>query len=105
GPPDLVELVLGAAAHLLALSDLGVDAREGRATAEAAIADGSALALYEQWIRAQGGDPALDALPQASVVKPVLAREAGHVQRIATTAIGEAALGLGAGRLRKEDDI
>ena len=39
------------------------------------------------------------------MVKPVLAREAGHVQRIATTAIGEAALGLGAGRLRKEDDI
>jgi len=105
GPPDLVELVLGAAAHLLALSDLGVDAREGRATAEAAIADGSALALYEQWILAQGGDPALDALPQAPVVKPVLAQEAGHVERIATTAIGETALGLGAGRLRKEDDI
>jgi pyrimidine-nucleoside phosphorylase len=105
GPPDLVELVLGAAAHLLALSDLGVDARDGRAMAEAAIADGSALALYERWIRAQGGDPGLDALPQAPVVKPVLAQEAGHVQRIATTAIGEAALGLGAGRLRKEDDI
>ncbi len=105
GPPDLVELVLGAAAHLLALSDLGVDAREGRAMAEAAIADGSALALYERWIRAQGGDPGLDALPQAPVVKPVLAQEAGHVQRIATTAIGEAALGLGAGRLRKEDEI
>jgi pyrimidine-nucleoside phosphorylase len=105
GPPDLVELVLGAAAHLLALSDLGVDAREGRAMAGAAIADGSALALYERWVRAQGGDPALDALPQAPVVKSVLAQEAGHVQRIATSAIGESALGLGAGRLRKEDDI
>ena len=68
GPPDLVELVLGAAAHLLALSDLGVDAHEGRAMAGAAIADGSALEVYERWIRAQGGDPSLDALPQAPVV-------------------------------------
>jgi thymidine phosphorylase len=35
----------------------------------------------------------------------VTAPSSGYVQRIATTAIGEAALGLGAGRLRKEDDI
>ncbi|HET6657171.1 MAG TPA: thymidine phosphorylase [Gaiellaceae bacterium] len=105
GPSDLHELVLGAAAHLLALSDLGVDGAEGRARAEAVIADGSALAAYQRWVRAQGGDPALDALPQAPVVRPVHASQAGYVQRIATTAIGEAALGLGAGRLRKEDGI
>jgi pyrimidine-nucleoside phosphorylase len=105
GPPDLVELVHGAAAHLLALSDLGVDAHDGRAMAEAAIADGSALEAYERWIRAQGGDPSLDTLPQAPVVTQVTAPSAGYVQGIATTAIGQAALGLGAGRLRKEDDI
>jgi thymidine phosphorylase len=73
--------------------------------AEAAIADGSALEAYERWIRAQGGDPSLDALPQAPVVTQVTAPSAGYVQSIATTAIGQAALGLGAGRLRKEDDI
>jgi pyrimidine-nucleoside phosphorylase len=105
GPDDLVELVLGAAAHLLALSDLGVDVHEGRARARQAIADGSALDVYRRWIRAQNGDPDLHALPGASVVEQVSAPTAGYVQRIATTAIGEAALGLGAGRLRKEDDI
>jgi pyrimidine-nucleoside phosphorylase len=105
GPPDLHELVLGAAAHLLALSDLDIDAAEGIRRAEGTIADGSALAFYERWVRAQGGDPDLDALPRAPVTRLVHAREAGYVQRIATTAIGEAALGLGAGRLRKEDDI
>jgi len=105
GPPDLHELVLGAAAHLLALSDLGVDGTEGRARAEEAIADGSALAAYERWIRAQGGDPDLAALPRAPITRVVPAPDKGYVQRIATTAIGEAALGLGAGRLRKEDDI
>jgi pyrimidine-nucleoside phosphorylase len=105
GPPDLVELVVGAAAHLLALSDLGVDAEEGRARAQAAIADGTALAVYERWVLAQGGDPDLDALPRAPLTRSVHAPAAGYVQRIATTAIGEAALGLGAGRLRKEDEI
>jgi len=105
GPSDLHELVLGAAGHLLALSDLGVDAAEGIRRAEAAIAGGSALSAYEQWVRAQGGDPDLDALPSAPVTRLVHAAEAGYVQRIATTAVGEAALGLGAGRLRKEDEI
>ena len=105
GPSDLRELVLGAAGHLLALSDLGIDSAEGIRRADAAIADGSALALYEGWVRAQGGDPDLDALPSAPVTRLVHAEEAGYVQRIATTAVGEAALGLGAGRLRKEDEI
>ena len=52
-----------------------------------------------------GGDPALEALPSAPLVTPVAADADGYVQAIATTAIGEAALRLGAGRLRKEDDI
>src|SRR6185312_12274679 len=103
GPPDLVELVVGASGHLLALSDLGVDQAEGRRRAEDALASGAALDQYERWIRAQGGDPALDALPTAAVVRSVPAPEAGHVQAIAATAIGEAALRLGAGRARKED--
>ena len=68
GPPDLTELVLDACARLLAFSDLGVDVDEGRRRAEAAVADGSALAVYERWIRAQGGDPDPDVLPRAPVV-------------------------------------
>ena len=106
GPPDLVELVLGAAAHLLALSDLGVDAREGRAMAEAAIADGSALeALRAVDSGAGRRSRASTRFRRRPWSQVRLAQDAGHVQRIATTAIGEAALGLGAGRLRKEDDI
>ena len=105
GPPDLRELVLSAAGHLLALSDLGVDADEGRRRAEQAIASGEAHAAYERWIRAQGGDPDLDALPAAPVVRDVPAPEAGYVQAIATTALGLASLHLGAGRATKEDVI
>jgi pyrimidine-nucleoside phosphorylase len=105
GPPDFTELVLDACARLLALSDLGVDVAEGRARAEAAVADGSALERYEQWIRAQGGDPADDALPRAPVVLPVSAVRDGHVARLGAIRIGTAALELGAGRRTKDDEI
>ena len=57
GPPDFTELVLDACAHLLALSDLGVDEAEGRRRAEQAVADGSAAEVWSRWIAAQGGDP------------------------------------------------
>jgi pyrimidine-nucleoside phosphorylase len=105
GPGDLVELVLGAAGHLLALSDLDVDHEEGRRRAEEAIASGAALEAYERWVAAQGGNPSLEALPRATLVVPVPAPETGYVQRIATTAVGEAALHLGAGRATKGDAI
>jgi pyrimidine-nucleoside phosphorylase len=105
GPPDLTELVLGACAQLLALSDLGVDPVEGRRLAERAVADGSALAAYERWIRAQGGDPDLAVLPGAPVVLEVPAPRAGAVGRLGAIAVGLAALRLGAGRRTKEDTI
>jgi pyrimidine-nucleoside phosphorylase len=105
GPPDLVELVVGAAAQLLALSDLGADEAEGRRRAEEALRSGTARERYDRWVRAQGGDPGREALPRAPVTAPVPASATGFVQAIATTAVGLAALHLGAGRLRKEDTI
>jgi len=105
GPPDFTELVLGASAHLLALSDLEIGEEEGRARAAASVQDGTALAMYERWITAQGGDPAEAALPRASVVREVLAPAGGYVQAIGATDIGMAALRLGAGRQTKDDTI
>jgi thymidine phosphorylase len=105
GPPDFHELVVGAVAHLLALSDLEIDEGEGRRRAEAAIQDGSALAAYERWIRAQGGDPDEGVLPTAPLVREVRAPRAGYVARLAALPVGIAALHLGAGRRTKDDAI
>ena len=105
GPADFTELVLGASAHLLALSDLGIDEEGGRTRAAAAVQDGTALAMYERWINAQGGDPAETALPTAPVVREVLAPASGYVRAIGAVDIGMAALRLGAGRQTKDDII
>jgi len=105
GPDDFSELVLAAAAHLLTLSDLGIDEQEARERASSAVHDGSALETYERWITAQGGDPAEEALPTAAVVREVPAPHDGYVQALGAVAIGVAALHLGAGRSTKEDVI
>jgi pyrimidine-nucleoside phosphorylase len=105
GPPDFTELVLESTGHLLALSDLGVDHDEGRRRGEAAIAEGSAVAAYERWIRAQGGDPGEAALPTAPVVREVKAESEGFVDGLSAVRVGLAALHLGAGRRAKGDEI
>ncbi len=105
GPSDFTELVLSACAHLLALSDLGVDEAEGRRRAEAVVADGSAAEVWERWIAAQGGNPDEKALPAAPVVRDVVARDGGVVKRLGAIAVGVAAMHLGAGRQSKDDEI
>jgi pyrimidine-nucleoside phosphorylase len=105
GPPDFTELVLEACSRLLALSDLGIDAVEGRELAERATTDGTAREIYERWVRAQGGDPDLELLPRAPVIHEVRAPRQGIVTRLAALPIGVAALELGAGRRTKDDTI
>jgi len=105
GPADFTELVLDACARLLAYSDLGIDVEEGRRRAEAAVADGTAHATYERWIRAQGGDPDPRALPEAPVRLAVTAPSDGFVARVGALAVGVAVLELGAGRWTKADTI
>jgi pyrimidine-nucleoside phosphorylase len=105
GPADFSELALSLATHLLALSDLRVSETEARRLAEEAVANGSALAAYDRWVRAQGGEPALDALPVASVIREVFAPRGGYVGELAALPVGVAALHLGAGRRTKADPV
>jgi pyrimidine-nucleoside phosphorylase len=105
GPADFTDLVLRASTELLALSDLGVDEAEGRRRAERAIADGSALAAYQRWVEAQGGDASEDALEQAPLVRSLLATSSGYVGSLRALPVGLAALHLGAGRAAKDDPI
>jgi pyrimidine-nucleoside phosphorylase len=105
GPPDFTELVLSSCAHLLALSDLGLEEGVARERAEQAVADGSALATYRRWIAAQGGDPDEAVLPTAPIIRQVVVEREGFVQAIGAVDVGVAALHLGAGRRTKEDAI
>ena len=105
GPPDFRELVVEACTELLALSDLGLDESSARERVTASLGDGSALAAYERWIRAQGGDPDPELLPRAPVVRAVPAPGTGFVRRVHARQVAAVAMALGAGRERKEDPV
>jgi thymidine phosphorylase len=97
GPSDVRELTLALAALMLELVGLDVDPAPK-------LDDGSAYALYERMIRAQGGDPEAP-LPVAPLRRVVEAPRAGFVRGVNAMSVGVAAWRLGAGRARKEDRV
>jgi len=105
----LREESLSLCAHLLALGRLAFDFQEGRLMAEQALRNGKGLEKLRQMIEAQCGDPRVtddvSLLPQAREKVPVLAQRSGWVSSVDARQIGDAAMRLGAGRLRKEDDV
>ena len=73
------------------------------------IDDGSAIYKFEDFVRAQNGSTSFienyDELPQAKIKEPVLSESSGYVHSILADEVGKAAMQLGAGRSKKEDDI
>lgn len=99
GPPDVVALTLALAEEMLALAGLG-----GRADPAARLADGSALAVFEAMVAAQGGDLSAG-LPAPGIVSIVPAPASGVLERLDARAVGEAAWRIGAGRARQDDPV
>jgi thymidine phosphorylase len=97
GPGDLAEITRALAAEMLELCGLPAEARRP-------LEDGSAAAVFDAMVRAQGGDP--DApLPEARERVSLPAPGDGYVTKLDARAVGIAAWRLGAGRARKEDPV
>jgi thymidine phosphorylase len=97
GPADLREITLALAQEMVTAAGVTADPA-------AALDDGSALAMWERMIAAQGGDPHAT-LPTASHVETVTADRSGFVSTLDAWGVGIAAWRLGAGRARKEDAV
>ena len=106
--PDLKDVCLTLAANMLSLCR-GWSLMAARQQAEAALADGRALAKFREWIIAQGGDPAVidqpGLLPAARYHHEVRSQQAGFITAMDTQAIGRISTLLGAGRQVMEDVI
>ena len=103
------DLCLALVGHMAALTGIADDADAGRERAAAALAAGDGLERFRRFVEAQGGDPRIvedpGLLPQPAVVQEVTAGREGVLAAVDAEAIGRAAAGVGAGRLRKEDGI
>jgi thymidine phosphorylase len=104
GPADVRQVTLDLAAELLPLADLGVDAIEARARAEAALADGRAAEHFERWCYVQGGDWRPGEFHRLAG-REVTASRSGFVTSVDALAVGRAAQAAGAGRRTVDDTV
>jgi thymidine phosphorylase len=101
-PEDLSHEARYVAARLLELK--GIDDPEN--AVENALSSGAAYEKFGEFVRAQRGDAsALEDLPVSSEIREVVAPRGGYVARFGASGIGWAALALGAGRQKKEDEV
>ena len=109
GPQDVTDLTIELVTEMLDLAGKVDDRDQTKTMLREMLYDGTALKVFRRVIEAQGGNPAvcedLSILPQARNVRPLDAWQSGMITRMNATEIGVAALELGAGRRKKEDDI
>jgi thymidine phosphorylase len=94
---------------MVVLGGVAGDAEVARALLGRKLRNGEALAKLRAMVTAQGGDARViddpDRLPRAPVQAPAPAPRTGVVAAIDATAVGVAAMRLGAGRAQKGDVI
>lgn len=109
GPADIRELTCVLGGEMLWLGGVAPSPTAGRAQIAAALDDGRALQRFRDIAQAQGGNPrALDdlsLLPSAPDRTVFKAPGAGFIQAMNAESVGLAAMDLGAGRARAEDNI
>lgn len=110
GPADLMEVTYALGEEMLVLGGAADDIASARAKLEGVVADGSAAAKFGEIIAAQGGDAAVvddpaGVLPAARQTVPLVAAKAGIVQDVDAMEVALAALRLGAGRAKAEDNV
>lgn len=110
GPEDFRQHCLAVAAQMCLMGGQV----ENESTAQELLVElldsGKALQTFRRWIESQGGDgrvadDPVGILPQANIVRPVLASESGWVGGLNAMAIGLTALRLGAGRAIKGQPV
>jgi pyrimidine-nucleoside phosphorylase len=109
GPADLWALTLELGAQLLEMTGLAPSLAEGEQMLVRLRDSGAGAAKLAELIAAQGGDArvveAPETLAAAPVVRPFAADADGWVAAADARTIGDAALGLGAGRMTKADAV
>ena len=109
GPADLEELSVQLAARMLMLAGIASDLADAERRVRAALASGQGVASLQRIIENQGGDARVvddyDRLPAAPAEHRVVAPHKGYVTGLRAGGIGRAAVALGAGRSRMEDQV
>ena len=106
---DLKEVSFTLAAKMLVLGGAASTEDEARTKLQKAIESGEALRRFARMIELQGGDLEItedvERLPRAESLVPLKAEKSGYLASFNTVDLGISAMILGAGRMKKEDNI
>jgi pyrimidine-nucleoside phosphorylase len=109
GPADVEKLSVLLAARMLVVAGIEADQPAAETRVRAALSSGAGLAKLGEIIENQGGDPRVldeySRLPSAPDRHEVVAPADGFVASMAAESIGRAAVALGAGRARLDDEV
>ncbi len=108
-PQDLKEVVLELGAYMIKLAGLGENLEENKKRMLENIQNGKAFNKLKEMVQNQGGDISYledtNKFEKANLIEEIFANQDGYIQEINAEEIGKVACGLGAGRIKKEDNI
>lgn len=108
-PEDLAEVVFTLGAYMLKLAGKGNDIEVNKEKMKESIKNGEAYKKFEELIKNQNGDISfiqnLDKFAKPKFIEEVKSLEDGYIKDIPAEEFGKLACYLGAGRIKKEDDI
>ncbi len=108
-PEDLKNIVLELGSYMIKLAGQGENLEENKQKMLDSINQGLAYEKFKQMVQNQGGDISYlentDKFEKAKYELKVISDKCGIIQEINAKEIGELACFLGAGRVRKEDEI
>lgn len=108
-PKDLQEVVLELGAHMLKLAGEGEDIQKNKLKLLENIKKGKAYKKFKQLVEKQGGDISyiddINKFEKANYIKKVYSTKSGYINSMNAKEIGKVVCELGAGRIKKEDNI
>lgn len=106
---DLKKVVLELGAYMIKLAGLGENLQYNKEILLENIINGKAYEKLLQLVKTQGGDinylEDTNKFEKASIIEPIYSNKSGYISRIDAKEVGKVACRLGAGRIKKEDEI
>ena len=106
---DVKNVVLELGAYILKLDGKGENIDGNKKLIQAVINNGSAYEKFLELVKNQGGDISYiedpEKIEKAKYKIPVISKQSGYIEKLNAEEVGKIAMHLGAGRIRKEDNI
>ena len=106
---DVKEVVLELGSYMIKLAGKGDDIEENKRRMQECLDSGEAYMKFLELVESQGGDVSYinddSKFENAKFIFPVMSNRSGYIRAIDSEGLGKISCNLGAGRIKKDDDI